>query len=141
MSAIESLSPAVAALLDRVEARPNCFTPLRRGHLESVAALIGVPPGVVSELREALREPSVRKGVAGRLYRAWRARKPPEAAVTTRRAPTSAQALLEAARASKALEVLFDGPVEAVATLFGVHPFLVESARGLGVDARSPTPT
>jgi hypothetical protein len=128
---MDQLSPAVASLLEQAVHRPAHFTPLRRGHLESVAALYEVHPFVVSELREQLQRPGVRQAVAGRLFRTWRARR--SSAVSTRAprrvAPTVA-ALLEAVRATAGgQELLLHAPIETVATMFHVHPFVVDAAR------------
>lgn len=146
---MEHLSPAVASLLEAVVRQPTHFTPLRTGHLESVAALFQVHPFVVSELREQLRRPSVRRTVAAPLYRAWRGRKALDAGPCwKRRAAPTVAALLQAVEATPGGTELFThSPVETVATLFRVHPFVVEAAREVssqhqaGDDAAAPSPS
>lgn len=139
----------MASLLEAVVRQPAHFTPLRTGHLESVAALFQVHPFVVSELREHLRRPGVRRTVAEQLYRAWRAKKQAGArAPPDRRVPPTVPALLDAVQATPGgTELFINSPVETVATLFRVHPFVVEAAREAatqheaGEDAAPPRPS
>lgn len=144
---MDQLSPAVASLLERAVHQPAHFTPLRRGHLESVAALFEVHPFVVSELREQLQRPAVRRTVAEKLYRTWRAKHPVKArsaATTPRRVPPTVAALLEAVKAAPGGPELFmNAPTETVATVFHVHPFVVDAARAVATqheDTSAPAP-
>jgi len=137
---LDQLSPAVASLLEKAMEQPKHFTPLRRGHLESVAALFQVHPFVVSELREQLRRPALRKAVADSLVRARRARRPvskkPDA---VKRVPKSVTALLDAVKATPGgAELFMNAPTETVATLFGVHPFVVDQARAVATQHEAP---
>lgn len=142
---MDSLSPAVASLLEKAVHQPAHFTPLRRGHLESVAALFEVHPFVVSELREQLKRPAVRKTVAEKLYRTWRAKRPAKATVSaSRRVPPTVAALLDAVNATPGGPELFmNAPTETVATVFHVHPFVVDAARAVATqheDTKAPAP-
>lgn len=141
---VDELTPAVASLLEQAMQQPAHFTPLRRGHLESVAALFQVHPFVVSELREHLRRPSVRRVVADQLLRVRRSRRPsvarPERAT---RVPPTVAALLDAVKATPGgAELFMNAPTETVATLFGVHPFVVDAARAVATQHEAkPAPT
>jgi hypothetical protein len=142
---MDSLSPAVASLLEKAVHQPRHFTPLRKGHLESVAALFEVHPFVVSELREQLKQPALRKTVAERLYRMWRAKRPAKVAVPApRRRPPTVASLLDAVKAAPGGPELFlNAPTETVATVFRVHPFVVDAARAAATqheDTKAPAP-
>jgi hypothetical protein len=133
---MEELSPAVSKLLARALEEPTHFGPLRRGHLESVAALFQVHPFVVSELREHLERPEVRQSVADQLLKTWRARRAASRVETApRRAPPTVAALLEAVQATPGGPELFlNATAETVATVFEVHPFVVEAARAVATE-------
>jgi hypothetical protein len=135
------LSPAVASLLERAVRQPAHFMPLRKGHLESVAALFQVHPFVVSELRRHLERPTVRKAVARRLFRTWRAqRKVSPPALERRRVPPTVTSLLEQVKARPGgLELFLNAPTETLATLFHAHPFVVDAARALATEHEAPT--
>lgn len=137
---MEQLSPAVASLLERAVHQPALFTPLRKGHLESVAALFQVHPFVVSELREHLARPTVRKTVAQQLFRTWRAqRKALSPALKARRAPTTVTSLLEQVKATPGgMELFLNSPTETVATLFNAHAFVVDAARAQATQHEAP---
>lgn len=142
---MDQLSPAVASLLEKAVRQPAHFTPLRRGHLESVAALFEVHPFVVSELREHLERPAVRKTVAEKLYRTWRAKRPvkPSSSASRRVAPTVAALLDAVKRTPGGAELFMNSPTETVATLFHVHPFVVDAARAVATqheDTTAPAP-
>jgi hypothetical protein len=130
---VEQLTPAVASLLEQAMQQPAHFTPLRRGHLESVAALFQVHPFVVSELREQLRRPELRRAVADQLVRVRRARRPAHPRPSSAsRVPPTVSALLDAVKAMPGgTELFLNAPTETVATLFGVHPFVVDAARAV----------
>lgn len=139
---MDQLSPAVASLLERAVLQPAHFTPLRKGHLESVAALFQVHPFVVSELREHLARPSVRKVVAQRLFRTWRAqRKARPPALDFRRPPATVASLLERVKATPGgVELFLNAPTETLATLFNAHPFVVDAARAVATQHEAPAP-
>ncbi|MEW5737602.1 MAG: hypothetical protein AB1938_01685 [Myxococcota bacterium] len=139
---MDQLSPAVASLLERAVLQPAHFTPLRKGHLESVAALFQVHPFVVSELREHLARPTVRKAVAQRLFRTWRAQKqaqPP--APASPRTPATVTSLLERVKATPGgMELFLNSPTETLATLFNAHPFVVDAARAVATQHETQAP-
>ncbi len=128
---MNALSPAVTSLLKRAVREPERFGALHRGHLEAAAVLFQVHPFVVDELRTALTRPEVRARVARLLSRSRR-RQRKAVAVKVQARPVSATAasLLAAVhQRPHGPELLMHAPVETVATLFGVHAFVVDEAR------------
>lgn len=129
------LPSEVVELLQRAVEHPEGFGPLTHGHLESVAALYQARPAVVDSLRSLHQESQARAEMAhvlkgARAHRGEHA----EVAQPPRGGPrrlTAAALLDELSRAPHGLDQLEHAPLETVALLHGVHPFVVDEAREL----------
>jgi hypothetical protein len=148
---IRRLPAELADVVRRAAHYPHGLGFLHQGWIDSVAVTLGVHPFAVDATRALLDTPRGRVELIEAVRRERvRPRGRPAACHPNLRTlhdcEQRARALIEAAREDpRGLEFLRDGPPEAVAADFHVHPYLVFRARGLlgrgaMLEERDPVP-
>ena len=134
-----TLTPDLIDLLERAAAHPRGLAFLHLGPVESVAVTLGVDARVVDRARETFDDPLQRAEMIDEFHHAMerirsaggltaRARLP----IQTPPALAGPAELIDAAEAHPlGVEFLLEASPEAVAVIFGVHPFVVHEAREL----------
>lgn len=134
-----TLAPEVENLLERAASLPRGLAFLHRGPLEIVAITLGVDARLVARVRRQIDDPAEHRQVI-EAYRTaverWRRGPQPDCfphpAPPEAPHPVDAEQLLRAAAEHPlGTAFLLEGQMEAVAVTFGVHPFVVDEARGL----------
>ncbi len=122
----------VLALVDRAAAIPDGLALLEGAPLECIAVLLGVDPRAIERVRAALEDAALRGEAALAFERAAARQRPTaRASGSPPPPPRDPAALLAAARRREGgLAVLLDAAPECAAVVFGVHPDLVQRARG-----------
>ena len=125
----------LADLVRRVARHPHGLGFLHQAYLDSVAVTLGVHPFVVDAARAYLGTPEGRSELIEQVRREHQRPPADGPALEDEPGPSSlgdAERLIQAAaRQSRGVGQLAEGPAEKAAERFGVHPYLVFRARGL----------
>jgi len=131
------LSPEIEQVLDHAASIPRGLAFLHRAPIEAVAIALAVDARLVVQVRRLLDDPATHAPVVVAFKAAvarWRREPHPEgfrAPVPPPPAPGPEELLRAAEEHPLGREFFADAPLETVAVVFGVHPFLVLEARGL----------